>query len=131
MAASKVKTARSMSGLTQIQLADAVHVSESTIKRIEQGTQRADQFILEAIAEATGCPWVSNPLIPEDYKPMERTQAFVGLYTAVQDVSAVLPKLAGILADNKVDDNEVKDFENCLAVIGSAKNHHADMCYAR
>lgn len=131
MAASKVRTARNLSGLTQIQLADAVHVSESTIKRIEQGTQRPDQFILEAVAEVTGCQWVANPLIPDDYTPSTKSQAFVGLYAAVQDVSAVLPKLAGILADNKVDNNEVQDFENCLAVIGNANRHHADMCYAK
>ena len=130
-ATSKIKTARNLAGFTQLQLAEAIHVSESTIKRVEQGAQKADQNLLDAIAVATGCPWVSNPYVPDDYKPMTKPQAFVGLYSSVRHAESILPTMAEILADGKVDSSEKKDFERCMAVISKAQRAQADMCYAR
>ena len=131
LATSKVKTARNLAGLTQIQLAEAIHVSESTIKRVEQGVQKADQNLLDAVAEATRCQWVSNPFVPEDYKPMTKSQAFVGLYSSVRHAESVLPTMAEILADGKVDSSERKDFEKCIAVISRGRKAQADFIYAR
>lgn len=131
MTDSKVRTARNLTGMTQIQLADVVHVSESTIKRIEQGTQKPDYMILDAIAEATGCPWVANPFVPENYQPMAQSQAFVSLYSTVQHINSVLPTMAEILADGVVDAGEQKAFKNCLAVIDRGCKAQADFIYAR
>ena len=131
LAHSKVRTARSLVGWSQLRLAEEVHVSESTIKRIEQGVQKPDQTLLDAIAAATGCPWVANPSVPDDYTPMTTSQAFVGLYSSVQQISGVLPKMAEILADGVVDSGEQRDFENCITVIGRGRKASADLIYAR
>ena len=131
LVASKIRTARNLSGMTQLQLADQVFTNEKTIRRIEHGQQKADQHLLDAIAGVTGCPWVANPFVPDDYKPLEKSQAFVALYSAVQNVNNVLPKLAEILEDDKVDAAEKKDYEKCMATVMKAHQRQADMCYAR
>lgn len=53
-----VKYARSQSGLTQQQLADACGVSKSLITEIENGTRNATSAMLNKLAEALNCPRV-------------------------------------------------------------------------
>jgi transcriptional regulator with XRE-family HTH domain len=53
-----VKYARSQSGLTQQQLADACGVSKSLITEIENGTRNATSAMLNKLATALNCPRV-------------------------------------------------------------------------
>ncbi len=130
-AITKIKTARLLTRMTRTEAADKLFTSESTLKRIENGVQKAGREIELAAAELYKAQWVANPLIPEDYQPVPRTQAVLSYYSKRRDVERVMPLMESILADGKVDQTEVKDYAFCMDVVGSERRASADLMYAR
>lgn len=130
-AQTKIKTARLLTGKTRVQAADALFISESTLKRIENGLQKPSREIELAASKLYKAPWVANPLVPEDYEPVPKTQAVLSYYSKRRDVERVMPLMESILADGVVDKNEAKDFEFCMDVVGSERKASADLMYAR
>ncbi len=129
--ATKMKTARLMTAFTRIQAADRLFISESTLKRIENGVQTASREVEQAAAELYGAPWVANPLVPDDYKPGPRTQAVLNYYSKRRNVERIMPLMESILADGIVDTTEKTDFDFCMQVVGDERKASADLLYAR
>ncbi len=127
----KMKTARQLTTLTRVQAADRLFISESTLKRIENGMQKASREVELAAAELYGAPWIANPLVPEDYSPAPRTQAVLNYYSKRRDVERIMPLMETILADGVVDKTEQTDFEFCMQIVGGERKASADLMYAR
>jgi len=129
--ATKMKTARLMARMTRIQAADRLFISESTLKRIENGIQKASREIELAAAELYDAPWVANPLVPDDYQPAPRTQAVLNYYSKRRDVERIMPLMESILADGLVDKTEEQDYDFCMQVVGCEREASTDLLYAR
>lgn len=126
----KYKTARLMADLTVEQAAEKTYISESTLKRIERGTQPCSRDQAKAIAEAYNAPWVADPTVPEDYEPMPKACAVLRYLNERHDVEQLMPRAMRILADGKVDESEQKEFAMIVKEIEEERIAGRDLMYA-
>jgi DNA-binding XRE family transcriptional regulator len=126
----KVKTAREMCGMKQIDLAYMIPMSEGNLRRIENGQQRCEPDIAKRIAEITGKPWVADPTIPEDYVPLRRSDAMLRYLNEKGDVEAVTKREMAILADGRIDESEAADHAAYIHEVSEECTAARDLIYA-
>ena len=127
----KYKTARLLVHMTIEQAAEKTYISESTIKRIERGTQRCGKDQAEALAKAYNAPWVADPTVPDGYEPMSKACAMLRYMNEREDVDRVIPRLRRVLADGYVDESEEREFSDAMREIDEEKRASRDLAYAR
>jgi transcriptional regulator with XRE-family HTH domain len=126
----KYKTARLLAHMTIEHAAEKTYISESTIKRIERGTQPCGRDIAKALADAYNAPWVADPTVPDDYEPMARDRAMLRYINEREDVESLMPRMRRILADGKVDDDEAKELAAIRREIEEEGAAGRDLLYA-
>jgi len=83
------------------------------------------------MAKAYNAPWVADPTVPDDYKPLSRAVAVLNYVNEREDVEALMPRARRILADNRIDDTEVSDFDIITREIQEERNAGRDLLYAQ
>lgn len=127
---SKIKTAREMRGVTQAELADQIPMSEGNLRRIENGQQGCGPDIKIRVASILKKPWVADPTVPDDYKPLKKREAAFVLLAERQHVDALMNRETEILRDGIVDENERPDHEAFLKELGDEQEARRDFIYA-
>jgi transcriptional regulator with XRE-family HTH domain len=127
----KYKTARLLAGLTLEEAVEKLFTSESTLKRIERGTQPCTDDIAIAMVSVYGFPWVADPKVPVSFRPMPIANAMLHYIKEHQDVSRIMPRLTEILADGVIDGNEVAEYAEHAREITEAMSAGRDLLYAQ
>lgn len=98
----KWQTARMMSGLTQAALAEAINYDESSVRRVESGSQEPTRQMEALWVQATGQAWLTEMDEPPGIPAVE----MLGLDCEISDVLALFPDVKRMLADGKIDEDE-------------------------
>jgi DNA-binding XRE family transcriptional regulator len=126
----KYLTARLLVGMTREEAAPELFMSESTLKRIENGEQGCSPDKAILMAKIYGFPWVADPTVPDSYRPKPIANALLQYMKEHRDVDGIMPRLTAILADGKVDDNEVEEYAGYAREIKEAVDAARDLEYA-
>jgi hypothetical protein len=117
--------------MTREEAAWRIPSSVSTIKRIEYRQQTPTPELEAAMAKAYNAPWVADPTVPDDYKPLQRAQALLNYVNEREDVEALMPRARRILADGKIDRTEAEDFRAIAREIKEECAAARDLLYAQ
>jgi hypothetical protein len=102
--------------MTREEAAWRIPSSVSTIKRIEYRQQIPTPELEAAMAKAYNAPWVADPTVPDDYKPLQRAQALLNYVNEREDVEMIMPRVRRVTADGKIDEAFAREIkEECAA----------------
>lgn len=84
LVSSSLLTHRLKAGLTQVQLAELAHTSQSQIDRLEKGQRKLTQLWAKRLAPHVGCHWLEllGEAVP---KLSHREQALMDLYRGLNE----------------------------------------------
>lgn len=126
----KYQTARQLSGLTQERASEYLHVSVSTLRRIETGQQQCTPELEAAMAKLYKAPWVADRTVPINYKPKPLAEAVLRYMNERDDVDKLMPRLRRILADGIVDETEAAEVAMAAKEIEDEQIAGRDLRYA-
>lgn len=121
------KKARANAGLTQERAAEVLNLSVESIKSYETGVRVPPASTVAGMAEVYGSPGLRLEharatdelgIIPEDARPRSLEQNVLRWPRLARTLHQVLPRLAEIAEDGRVDADEADDFQSIQAFLG-------------
>jgi len=114
----RIKEIRKDRGLSQEQLADAVHTTKATISKLEKGDIQLTMEWMRKLARALECHWAE---LGEDAAPPPKDeQAMLGLYRGLSDQQKKFAhKLVSTLAE---PDHDLQDGDDTTEDHKSTRN---------